>query len=200
MGSCMVSPMEVEMSENVLSPSLLARYLSELEKDEEGIAEAAEAYESAKAQMEMGLRRYAALRDFVVEQFGRSPYATDVDWPNEDWHEGDVYGRPKGIYRFAGLKVADAIRQALDEQQHSATAQYQWLTLDELVEKLSEGGLGYPEPVQARAVNAALQGLIRSGAVAETIHPFKGQTVYAWDDPENDGRRDPPEWDDDLPF
>ena len=66
---------------NVISRSMLDRYLRELERDELAIAESADAYEKAKGELEMGLRRYIALRDYVAELLGVNPYDPSVSWP-----------------------------------------------------------------------------------------------------------------------
>ena len=146
---------------NVISRTQVARYLEALGADEVEIAEAAEAYEIAKARLDVGLRRYVALRDFVTERMGRSPYESGYPWPSDDggWNRS----AQRGKFRFAGMKVGDAIAEVLRER--SKVPDEEWnerlMNLDELVDVLSEGGLGFPEPVGARAINAALMALVK---------------------------------------
>ena len=132
---------------NVISRPLLTSYLEELASDEQRISEAAAQYAAIKARLEVGLRRYTALRDFVTDQLGKSPYTPGVDWPGEaeDWLE------TRGQFRFTGMRVGEAILQVLEEED----AQFPnnpWLERDQIVERLSLGGLGFPEPVRARVV------------------------------------------------
>ena len=130
---------------NVINASMIEKYLVELGKDEKNIAEAGEAYESAKARLDVGLHRYVALRDFVAKQLGRSPYSHGVMWPTQLQDDVPEPGR----FRFTGMSVGTAITEVLTESED-------WLLLAEIIKRLSAGGLGFPEPVQARAVNAAL--------------------------------------------
>ena len=167
---------------NVISKSMLEKYLAELEKDEVNIAEAAYAYESAKAQLDVGLHRYIALRQFVEEQLGKSPYADDVSWPP------GPYADERGRFRFTGMQVGDAIVQVLEE------AAERWpnepaLTLASIIEQLSEGGLGFPVLVQARSVNAAL---LKTGGVKRG-RTTDNEPVY-WVDtkPEEEEADEPP--------
>jgi hypothetical protein len=138
---------------NVITKTMLAKYLQALSEDEAIINEAGGSYEVAKAALDVGLRRYIALRQFVTEQLGKSPYAADVEWPDSgSWVE-------RGRYRFTGLTVGDAILEVLQEQfEQSRNSEYtsRWMTLPEIIDALSTGGLGFPEPVSARSVNAAL--------------------------------------------
>jgi hypothetical protein len=168
---------------NVITKSLLERYLSELAEDEVKIQQAAEAYEREKATLEVSLRRYIALRDFVTEQIGESPYSPVVTWPfglNED----------RGRFRFTSKAVGDAVLEVLQERK-LRFPEGPWMTLRTIIETLSEGGLGFPEPVQARAVNAAL--LKVTGRKRSTD---KDGTVYYSVGEEGGTPIDP----DDLPF
>ncbi len=157
---------------NVISKTQVARYLEALQTDEAEISDAAEAYEVARARLDVGLRRYIALRDFVGEQMGRSPYEPDYRWPGDpEWGQPEVV---RGRFRFTGMKVGDAILEQLRElaahpvQRSDDRGNYfedTSVSLDELVELLSDRGLGFPDPINGRNVNAALIGLVKTGAV-----------------------------------
>jgi len=150
---------------NVLSPTLAAKYLEELKRDEAEMAEVAETYETAKARLDLGIRRYAALRDFVTEQLGRSPYYRAK---NEALEPG------QGRFRYAGMTIADAILELLREEAQN-WPENPWLGLDEIVERLSSGGLGFPEGVPTRAINAAL---IRTSGIARN-RTDGGSRIYS---------------------
>lgn len=158
---------------NVISASMRERLLKELANDEEVIGQAADEYEAAKSKLELGLRRYIAMRDYITEQIGVSPYAPDVNWP------GDAWSTYHGRYRFWGMRVGDAILELLSEEQQRRQhlGKDGWMSLDEVVQALSEGGLGTTETVQARAVNAAIQAHLKSEAIA------KGRRRRGEDDP-----------------
>lgn len=159
---------------NVLSDSLRNRYLKELADDEDVIGQAAEEYEAAKSKLELGLRRYIAMREYITEQIGVSPYAPAVSWPGEMWSEWH------GRYRFWGMRVGDAILELLHEEQQRQRGDFGgggWMSLDEIIEALSAGGLGTTETVQARAVNAAIQAHLKSNAVV------RGRRKRSEDDP-----------------
>lgn len=176
------------MSANGMAPGIVDGYLSELLRDELSLCEVGDAFELAKARLDMGLRRYAALRDFVAEQLGRSPYSRDVNWPETSW---DTPAR--GRFRFVGSKVGDALLTLLKESADT------WMTLDEIVLALAEGGFGYPEPLSARTVNAALirppDGIVRGTLLAtgKSAYQFKSASER---EPFGFGDIDP----DDLPF
>ncbi len=161
---------------NVIKNSLLGKYLKSLAEDESSLEEAAEVYETAKAGLEVGLRRYTALRDFVTEKLGKSPYARDC---TEVWHptgydpDGEPYWAIRGQFRFTGMPVGEAVLQILLE---SGERNDPWLTLPKIIEELSVGGLGFPEPVQARAVNAAL---MRTSGI-ERSEATTGATIYRY--------------------
>ncbi len=161
----------------------LSNYLKALEADETEIEAAGEGYLAAKARLDVALRRYTALREFVAETLGRSPYSADVEWP------GSVRGagRRRGNYRFADLGVGDAIIEVFLERfgepidlgiltaLDSEALEEATMTLDEITEVLLAGGLGFPEVKSARAVNAAL---IRTGGMTRFEGPG-GQVRYA---------------------
>lgn len=160
---------------NVISKSLIRKYLEELAVDESAITEAAEAYEAAKSAIDVRLRRYIALRDYVTEKLGQSPYSEGVEWP-EPYEAYDAYGEriERGRFRFSGMSVGDAILEVLEEEA-IASPDDPWLPLQSIIERLSLGGLGFPEPVQGRAVNAAL---LKTSGITRS-QDRSGATVYA---------------------
>ena len=161
----------------------LANYLKALEADEAEIEAAGEEYLAAKARLDVALRRYTALREFVAETMGRSPYSGDVEWP------GSVRGagRRRGSYRFTDMAVGDAIIAVFMERyggawdMHVLTAldseslEEATMSLDDITDVLLGGGLGFPEVTSARAVNAAL---MRTGGITRFEGPG-GQVRYA---------------------
>ena len=175
---------------NVVRPSLIEKYLEELAKDEAIIAEAAEAYESARARLDVGLRRYIALRDFVEEQLGNSPYAQGIKWPGDD----DFPWTERGRFRFTGMSVGDAITQVLEEEA-TTHPNHPWLDLAAIIQRLSDGGLGFPEPVQARAVNAAL---LKTTGIKRGNRRPDGVTMYSVAPQSDEGEQGEPKGDDDL--
>ena len=165
---------------NVITQTMKDKYLASLAEDERVIKEAGGAYETAKAALDVGLRRYVALRDFVEEQLGQSPYAPGVVWPYQDSN-----GREgRGHFRFSGKSAGDAVLEVLREHLESyrryPTINKRWMTLGEITEALSDGGLGFPEPVIGRAVNAALQNRERAGIRRNKVRATD-ETVYLYD-------------------
>ena len=66
---------------------------------------------------------------------------------------------------------------------------------------LSTGGLGFPEPTQARAVNAALQALAKTNAIKVGRRKAHSVAVYAYNVDTDDTSADDEEADPlDLPF
>ena len=196
---------------NVVDQGLVENYLSALETDEAEIQSAGEEYRRAQARVNVALRRYTALRDFLTETLGCTPYASHVKWPDSRHIDPSTRGR----YRYAGMKVGDAIvevfRSRRDTEPFPDTESFSELmasmaneltygspslmSLDEIIKDLSEGGLGFPEPVSARAVNAAL---MRTTGIER--HVTKGgQTRYGLVLEDSDSDDDPPDVDD-LPF
>ena len=154
----------------------------------------------------MGLRRYMALRDFVTEQLGTSPYSPGVAWPNDPDPENDPWSEKpdRGHYRFAGTKIGDAVVQVLKEAYEAFQLDtpdpkhLSWLALDRIVIRLADGGLGFPDPVQARAINAALQAVRKSGAILAGKGP-KAVVVYAYN-PASDLADDEEDKDEESPI
>lgn len=188
---------------NVVSRELVENYLQALQTDEAEIHGAAEDYHRARARVDVALLRYTALRDFLTTTLGCSPYASHIEWPDLGFIDPSTRGR----YRFAGMKVGDAVVEVLmdrvaafatsDQSFSEEWTAFQALTmsLEEIVEALSEGGLGFPDPVSARAVNASL---MRTAGV-ERHETHSGETRYAL----TAGREEPddsPHEVDDLPF
>ena len=100
-----MSPLNVEQRQ-------IWNYLGALETDEAEIEAAGEEYAVARARLDVALRRYTALREFVAETLGYTPYHPTVSWP------GAVHGaaQRRGIYRFAGMGVGDAIIEVFRER------------------------------------------------------------------------------------
>ena len=133
--------------EEVISEALL-----ELIRQEEALAEADRSLELAQGRYKLAAKRYAAVRDAVVEILnGVSPYGdpTDLqtcptDPDSADGHyyfESPAFGKYKYLYKSVGEAVGEALRTTVCA-----------LTLGELVAALEEGHL-YTD---ARAVNASL--------------------------------------------
>ena len=152
-----MSPLNVEQHQ-------VWNYLGALETDEAELEAAGAQYAAARARLDVALQRYAALREYVAETLGYTPYHYTVTWPNAV----DGAEQRRGTYRFAGMGVGDAIIEvcrerfgrAIDPTTFAEFDRDQFLqatlTLEEITGLLSGGGLGFPEPVTARAVNAAL--------------------------------------------
>lgn len=170
---------------NVISPSQVKTYLSELWEDEEGLVATADAFEAAKSRYEMRLLRYQALRDFIQGQLGESPYARPAEeWPDK-W-------ATRGRYRFAGMKLGEAIGQILMEADGP-------MSMENIIDKLGEGGAGLNEPVQPRAVAAALT---HTAGIRKITHgPAEGMYFVVDPDKEHEARAWKGELEvDDLPF
>ncbi len=190
---------------NVVSKELVANYLTALQADEAEIQGAAEDYQRARARVDVALLRYTALRDFMTTTLGRSPYAHGIEWPDAGYIDPSTRGR----YRFAGMKVGDAIVEVLRDQRNPATGssaddklieglalgEFWTMSLEQIIEALSEGGLGFPDPVSARAVNAAL---MRTAGV-ERLATDGGETRYRLADTDSEPEAASSEIDD-LPF
>lgn len=116
-----------------LSKQVQDGLLSELNTEGEALKKAAEAFWEAKAIWDVKVRKYAAVRDMITEQFGHSPYGDPTLFPEHR------------RFRFVMMKPGDAAEMALKEAKKP-------LTLQELVQELIAGGLA----IDARAVNAAL--------------------------------------------
>ncbi len=153
-----------------ISTAIVANYLEELATDDEVIEEVAAEYESVKARLDVRLRRYIALRDFITEQLGQSPYAHGVDRPSDA-------PKPTGSFRYTGMQIGEAVIQVLQDELKEYPNN-PWLNLDEIIEKLADGGLGFPDLVQARAVNAAL--LKTTGVAPGTA---SGRKAYSYEQP-----------------
>ena len=187
---------------NVVDRELVQNYLQALESDEAEIQGAAEEYQRARARVDVSLLRYAALRDFLTSTLGCSPYASHIEWPDL----GLIDPSRRGRFRFAGMRVGDAVVEVLgdriDNFQKDQVFSEEWtpmhaltMSLEEIVEALSEGGLGFPDPVSVRAVNASL---IRTAGIEDHVTP-DGQKRYALGIGEEESETPPSEYDD-LPF
>ena len=125
------------------SGALMQGLLDELVSEELNLGAVAHDLALTRNKWEVAGRKYAAVRDMVITQLGKSPYVLE----GTEWPRGHGFDHPyvRGAFRFLHMNVGDAVVLALQESE-------QPLTLDQLVEKLKDGR-GYPVP---RAVNAAL--------------------------------------------
>lgn len=114
--------------------------IEELVKEDEQMLAAEEAYQQARMRMQLAMRRYAAIRDYVTERLRDSPYREPGKYGINAFPSG-------GRFRFAQLAVGDAIVAAFKEREPGGT-----MTFEEIMAALTSGGkLAAP-----RAVNAAL--------------------------------------------
>lgn len=119
--------------------------LSALLEDEAALARAHQKMVEAQTQYTIASRRYAAMREAVRERLGTSPYSKNVAWPGTS-PAIKVLARGWFQFRYINMKVGDAVTEVLQESEGP-------LTLDEIAEALSAGGLYTRD---TRAVNAAL--------------------------------------------
>lgn len=111
-----------------------------LEAEESALVTAGTELADAELKFEIASRRFAALRDLVVERLGW-PFEHDPSWGRRGLGGG---------YRFIRMAVGDAVVAALRETTDP-------LSLSALLTELENGGLGAEEGgVTARGVNAAL--------------------------------------------
>ena len=113
----------------------------------------------ALVEYRVSLRKYAAVRDAIMEMIGRSPYSKDVEWPDPSALPKTIHGR----YRFALMKPGDAIVEALREDPVPKT-------LDEIVTILRGGRM---TPAEPRTVNAALMNTKGVEKTAEGKYIYK---------------------------
>lgn len=147
--------------------------LKELAQEEESLREANNELNRARAQFQVASRKYAAVRNMVTEYLGRNPYSLDA---KRVLNPRPGFGtRLQGTFRFIHMRPGDAIIEVLKEAKDP-------LTLDEIVEVLSGGGIGITPNLLTRTVNAAL---MRTTGVQKTE---EGKYFYKPDDV------------DDLPF
>ena len=117
--------------------------LQALMEDEKALEAAQREYSRAVANLEVIIRRYAAMREAVRERLGTSPYSQSVMWPNQG---SSPSPRRPFRFRYTNMKIGDAIIEVLEEAEHP-------MTLEEITEALDSGGV-YRRDV--RSVNAAL--------------------------------------------
>ncbi len=145
--------------------AIIRRLLTELATEEAALGRAHTEFAEARTKYELAIRRYAAVRDMVTEELGKSPYiAGSVEWPPEA--EQLLTSRP-GQYRFLAMRPGDAVVDILKEVGMP-------LTLEEIVERLRAGGvrrmhLGEIRASESapftRAINAAL---MRTSGIEKT--------------------------------
>lgn len=131
----------MDVKDNVLAQTLLA----ELANEEANFWQAEEQFKEVRAKFQVASRKYAAVRDMVTDQLGHSPYKVErTDWPLA----GRKLGNKLGKHRFTHMKPGDAVIALLKETEEP-------LTLDEIVERLSDGGFRAAR-IFRREINAAL--------------------------------------------
>ena len=159
--------------EEVISEALL-----ELIRQEEALAEADRSLELAQGRYKLAAKRYAAVRDAVVDILnGVSPYgdptelqACPRDPDSADGHyyfDSPAFGKYKYLYKSVGEAVLEAL----------GTTVYP-LTLWELVAELEEGHL-YTD---ARAVNASLLNMKGVEKLPDGSYLTAGRTAVPFDD------------------
>ena len=125
--------------------------------EESALVDAGTELADAELKFEIASRRFAALRDLVVERLGW-PFEHDPSWGRRGLGGG---------YRFIRMAVGDAVVAALRETTDP-------LSLSALLTELENGGLGAEEGgVTARGVNAALM------KTAGVVKMRDGRYVYA---------------------
>ena len=100
-----------------VDPKVAEALLRDLRKQEEALAEADATRKAAMAMFRLASARYAAVRDAIQSQIGRSPYDTDVVkelWPDIEGTDEPAWEHPDfGRYQYIGKKVGDAVIDAL---------------------------------------------------------------------------------------
>ena len=112
--------------------------LKELGQEDKALAEAEKNLREARINFEVSSRKYAAVRDVIAKTIGHNPFSDE---------QRRIFWTTKGRFRFIWMDVGDAIVDALKESD-------QPMTLEEIVDALTSGGLRVADPT--RAVNAAL--------------------------------------------
>jgi hypothetical protein len=130
------------------SDLVLSELLTELASQEHQLMDMEKEYLQAQSRFEMASRKYATVRDMVIEHLGFSPYFSGnwVFWPAEI--EESVKAN-KGKYRFIHMDAGEAVVAALSEVEGA-------LTLEEIWERLRSGGFNKDYKIDMRTVNAAL--------------------------------------------
>ncbi|MCX6009196.1 MAG: hypothetical protein NTW48_04055 [Chloroflexi bacterium] len=123
----------------------------ELCRQEDMLKAADEELKRAQAKFDVASRKYAAIRDTLTKYLGYSPYekghgeVTEPVWNEDEIIDFILYGK----YRFMHMTIGNAVIAALREAEEP-------LALEDIVQKLREGGIRKSESPLTRAVNAAL--------------------------------------------
>jgi hypothetical protein len=120
---------------------VMKQLMEELAHEDKALAEASEAFKRAATRYQVASRRYAAVRDLVLDRLGHSPYKKGI--AEEYGVEFPTGGRERFIYTAAGEAVVAALKESGEP-----------LTLEQIIEVLRGGGL--TSAYETRAVNAAL--------------------------------------------
>jgi len=123
----------------------------ELCRQEDMLRTADEELKTAQAKFDIASRKYAAIRDTLAKYLRYSPYnkehgeVTEPVWEADEIIDFISYGK----YRFIHMTIGNAVVAALMEAENP-------LALEDIVQKLREGGIRKSESTLTRAVNAAL--------------------------------------------
>lgn len=153
--------------------AVLDGLLSELARAEVAALAAEREWERAWAEYDVAARKLAAIRDATEAYLGKSPYASDVEWPKAT--NTILHGKHPGRLRFVHRAIGDAVLDVLKDKG-------EYMTLEEIVAGLLAGG---SRDATARAVNASLMRLAG-------VEKDEEEKRYRYKEPETDP--------DDLPF
>jgi hypothetical protein len=125
--------------------------LHELVKDADLLGKVDTELGQAEANFDVASRKYAAVRDTVTKYLGYSPYEEGHREIEPVILNGNqvVLVQQYGRYRFIHMTIGNAVIAALKEVPVP-------LALEEIVQRLLEGGIRRSESTLVRAVNAAL--------------------------------------------
>lgn len=150
------------------NPNYVQEILRAADSAEEAVERTHAELEAARIRFRIEGLKYKALRDAALAYYANpleNPYLRTLDTA--------VWGsmRPnRGRFRFLAMSVSDAVVLALAEMTDDRTA----VTITGLQERIRDGSDRQPE---LRAVNAAVQGLVSSGAAIK-VETEDGQTAY----------------------
>jgi len=153
---------------NTQDKDLIRGLLTELVNEETALGDAKSQFAAARVRFDVASRKYAAVRDMVTAQLGHSPYMKSFKWPVAVGRLGANLGQ----YRFTHMKPGDAIIAALKEGEEP-------LALEQIVERLSSGGIRFPKSMLTRMVNAAL---MKTAGIEKTKN---GKYIYPKEKPED---------------
>ena len=117
--------------------------LGELKAEEGKLGERYDEYREARSSYEVAGKKYAAVRDMVIQELGYNPYGVE-QFP---WPKGKSLSSRIGIggFRFLYMRPGDAVAKVLKEATDP-------MTFEEINDQLEIGELR----ITLRRVNAAL--------------------------------------------